>query len=113
MYVATKAFDILNIADTRLLHITPLHIANTCMAAARKVAGSMLSLSNMNPAVKEMQYAVRGPIVVRAAQLEKELKKVKSSSFRSTDCCTDFWRLKINFFMLVLKFNNISLNLLL
>lgn len=51
------------------------------MAAARKVAGSMLSLSNMNPAVKEMQYAVRGPIVVRAAQLEKELKKGVSHPF--------------------------------
>ena len=45
------------------------------MAAVRKAA-SMLNLSNMNPCVKEMQYAVRGPIVARAAQLEKELKSV-------------------------------------
>ena len=45
------------------------------MAAVRKVA-NMLNLNNMNPCVKEMQYAVRGPIVIRAAQLEQDLKKV-------------------------------------
>ncbi|XP_063677595.1 alanine aminotransferase 2-like [Bolinopsis microptera] len=50
------------------------------MAAVRKAA-SMLNLSNMNPCVKEMQYAVRGPIVIRAAQLEKELKSGKSMPF--------------------------------
>ena len=48
------------------------------MAAARKVA-NMLNLSNMNPCVKEMQYAVRGPIVIRAAQLEQDLKQVCES----------------------------------
>ena len=47
------------------------------MAAARKIA-NMLNLNNMNPCVKEMQYAVRGPIVIRAAQLEQELKKVST-----------------------------------
>ena len=36
----------------------------------------MLNLSNLNPCVKEMQYAVRGPIVVRAGELDKQIKKV-------------------------------------
>ena len=36
----------------------------------------MLSLANLNPCVKEMQYAVRGPIVIKAAEFEGQLKKV-------------------------------------
>lgn len=37
----------------------------------------VLTLDNMNPNVKRVEYAVRGPIVQRALQIEKELKKVK------------------------------------
>lgn len=36
----------------------------------------VLSLESMNPCVKKVEYAVRGPIVTRAVQLEKELKEV-------------------------------------
>lgn len=39
--------------------------------------GKVLTLDNINPNVKRVQYAVRGPIVQRAVQLEKELKEVK------------------------------------
>lgn len=35
-----------------------------------------LTLDTMNPNVKRVEYAVRGPIVQRAAQIEKELKEV-------------------------------------
>ena len=35
-----------------------------------------LSIDNMNPYVKSMEYAVRGPIVIRAAEIEQELKSV-------------------------------------
>jgi alanine transaminase len=35
-----------------------------------------LTMSNLNKAVKNVQYAVRGPVVIRAAEIEKELKKV-------------------------------------
>ena len=37
-----------------------------------------LTLSNLNPAVKNLQYAVRGYIAIRAAQIEKELEQVCS-----------------------------------
>jgi len=30
----------------------------------------------MNPSIKAMEYAVRGPLVIRATELEKELEKV-------------------------------------
>lgn len=38
--------------------------------------GKVLTLDNMNPNVRRVEYAVRGPIVQRAVQLEKELKEV-------------------------------------
>lgn len=41
--------------------------------------GRVLTLDSMNPNVKRVEYAVRGPIVQRAVQIEKELKEVKWS----------------------------------
>ena len=42
-----------------------------------------LTLENMNPCIKTMEYAVRGPLVIRATEIEKELKNVsKLWSFR-------------------------------
>lgn len=41
--------------------------------------GKVLTLDNMNPNVKRVEYAVRGPIAQRAMQLEKELKEVKKN----------------------------------
>lgn len=33
----------------------------------------ILNLDNINPNIKTMEYAVRGPIVIRAVEIEKEL----------------------------------------
>lgn len=41
----------------------------------------VLSTDNINPFVKNMEYAVRGPIVIRAAEIEQELKAGKSKPF--------------------------------
>lgn len=35
-----------------------------------------LSLDNINPNFIAMEYAVRGPLVIRAGEIEKELEKV-------------------------------------
>lgn len=37
--------------------------------------GKVLTIDTMNPTVKKVEYAVRGPIVLRAVQIEKELKE--------------------------------------
>uniref|UniRef100_A0A7N6BXB1 alanine transaminase n=1 Tax=Anabas testudineus TaxID=64144 RepID=A0A7N6BXB1_ANATE len=37
--------------------------------------GKVLTLDNMNPNVRKVEYAVRGPIVQRAMQIERELKQ--------------------------------------
>ena len=38
-----------------------------------------LRVENMNPCVKEMEYAVRGPLVIRATALQGEMDQVKLS----------------------------------
>uniref|UniRef100_A0A671WEE9 alanine transaminase n=1 Tax=Sparus aurata TaxID=8175 RepID=A0A671WEE9_SPAAU len=37
--------------------------------------GKVLTVDNMNPRVKKVEYAVRGPVVQRAVQIEKELRE--------------------------------------
>lgn len=37
----------------------------------------VLTMDTMNPNVKKVEYAVRGPIVQRAAQIEMELQQVR------------------------------------
>lgn len=37
----------------------------------------VLTLESLNPSVKKVEYAVRGPIVTRALELEKELQQVR------------------------------------
>ncbi|KAI5717614.1 hypothetical protein M8J77_008627 [Diaphorina citri] len=43
-------------------------------------AAKCLTLDNMNPNIKVMEYAVRGPLVIRAGEIEKELQSCKLSS---------------------------------
>lgn len=35
-----------------------------------------VNLDNLNPCIKVMEYAVRGPLVIRATEIEKELEQV-------------------------------------
>lgn len=46
---------------------------NEALSQRRKV----LTIDTMNANVKKVEYAVRGPIVQRAVQLEKELREVR------------------------------------
>ena len=39
-----------------------------------------LNFDTLNPKVKKVQYAVRGAIVIRATEIEKELSQVKLHS---------------------------------
>lgn len=47
---------------------------------AVRAAAHTITMENMNPCVKTMEYAVRGPLVIRATEIENELKKVSLSS---------------------------------
>ncbi|CAJ0593736.1 unnamed protein product [Cylicocyclus nassatus] len=52
---------------------TPLRMSST----------KVLTVDNINPQVVTMQYAVRGPIVIRAVELEKELARGANKPFKS------------------------------
>nr|BAN21041.1 alanine aminotransferase [Riptortus pedestris] len=61
--------------------------AQCTSVAARKLSTHMscqkcLTLDNLNPNIKVMEYAVRGPLVIRAAEIEKELKEGKKKPFK-------------------------------
>lgn len=42
------------------------------------MASKAVTLENINPNILKLEYAVRGPLVIRAAEIEKELEKVRS-----------------------------------
>merc|ERR1711881_272395 len=45
-------------------------------------AEQVLTLDSMNPSIKNIEYAVRGPIVLRAQQLKKELLEGAEKPFK-------------------------------
>ena len=51
------------------------------LASARKMSTQQhnLVLENMNPCIKKMEYAVRGPLVIRATQIEKVINVQKKN----------------------------------
>jgi len=49
---------------------------STLKMDASQPPGKVLTVDNINPNVRTMEYAVRGPIVIRAVEIEKELSQV-------------------------------------
>lgn len=43
-----------------------------------------LSIDTLNPNIKVLEYAVRGPLVIRAGEIEKELEKVRAGPLSPT-----------------------------
>lgn len=42
-----------------------------------RMASKAITIDNINPNILKLEYAVRGPLVIRAAEIEKELEKVR------------------------------------
>jgi hypothetical protein len=59
-------------------------------------SGKVVTLDNMNPHLKKMEYAVRGPLVIRATQIEKELGQVTFSSQQTLYFWCKFLKILIN-----------------
>merc|ERR1719216_318805 len=49
----------------------------------KMAAPATVTLDNMNPCVKKMEYAVRGPLVIRATAIEKEIQDGVKKPFSS------------------------------
>ena len=54
--------------------------------SSNKDSQHFLTMDNLSPAVKNVQYAVRGKVVIRAGEIEKDLKNVLLLVF----CCCLF-----------------------
>lgn len=52
-----------------------------------RAALKTLSIDNINPNIKCMEYAVRGPIVIKAAEIEKELEQGVKKPFKEVIRC--------------------------
>ncbi|XP_038223374.1 alanine aminotransferase 1-like [Zerene cesonia] len=48
----------------------------------RTMASKAITMENINPNVVKLEYAVRGPLVTRAAEIEKELEKGAKKPFK-------------------------------
>ncbi|XP_045495795.1 alanine aminotransferase 1 [Colias croceus] len=48
----------------------------------RTMASKAITMENINPNVVKLEYAVRGPLVIRAAEIEKELEKGAKKPFK-------------------------------
>ncbi|XP_045450985.1 alanine aminotransferase 1 [Melitaea cinxia] len=48
----------------------------------RTMASKAITIENMNPNILKLEYAVRGPLVIRAAEIEKELEKGAKKPFK-------------------------------
>ncbi|CAF3530896.1 unnamed protein product [Rotaria sordida] len=60
---------------TRLSFNTTRIIATSAMIIGKEQKRySSLTMENLNPLVKLVEYAVRGPIVIRAGEIENKLK---------------------------------------
>jgi alanine transaminase len=55
--------------------------------ASTAIRGKVLTIDTMNDRVKQVQYAVRGPIVIRAGEIETELKSGKKYPFDEVIKC--------------------------
>uniref|UniRef100_A0A8C6ERE4 Alanine aminotransferase 1 n=1 Tax=Marmota marmota marmota TaxID=9994 RepID=A0A8C6ERE4_MARMA len=52
-----------------------LRVGDQSRAARNGLREKVLTLDSMNPCVRKVEYAVRGPIVLRALELEQELRQ--------------------------------------
>lgn len=55
-----------------------LRVGDQSWSARNELRKKVLTLDTMNPHVRKVEYAVRGPIVLRALELEQELRQVWS-----------------------------------
>lgn len=66
-----RASRVLTAAVTRSEFVESLLKLST-----RTMASKALTIENINPNILKLEYAVRGPLVIRATEIEKELEKV-------------------------------------
>lgn len=95
-FSSSSAAAILDLsAASNIISVTGSRCAATSQLKSAAVAGVIklncptrmastwehtLKMDNLNPCIKTMEYAVRGPLVIRATEIEKELQNVSEST---------------------------------
>jgi len=69
----------------------------TIVSRSSSTAGArVLTMDTLNPNVRAMEYAVRGPVVIRAAAIEKELQKVRRRLLTELQQSSRLWEFVVN-----------------
>ena len=63
-------------------HATTVARCSTSSPVSSGMGDRVLTMDTLNPHVRAMEYAVRGPIVIRAAQIDRELQQVLRRGFK-------------------------------
>jgi alanine transaminase len=71
---ATSLRGITSAVEIRL-HSPSVRVSKSTLRKMSSTTGPNLTMDNLNPQIKIMEYAVRGPLVIRAGEIEKELEK--------------------------------------
>ncbi|XP_035230625.1 alanine aminotransferase 1-like [Stegodyphus dumicola] len=75
IFIAHVCEDLAESTKTKVHGCFSLRLSAALCTATSKMSAKTVTLGNMNPNIKRMEYAVRGPLVIRAAEIEKELEK--------------------------------------
>jgi hypothetical protein len=73
---ATRRSVVHRVSQLSLLDCRPASRCIMTTAVNGVSSAKILTMETLNPHIKVMEYAVRGPIVTRAGEIEKELEKV-------------------------------------
>ncbi|CAL8070732.1 unnamed protein product [Orchesella dallaii] len=75
-----KEYNVLLVGLIMSASVSMLH--TSAMANGSSGTAKTITLDNMNPHIKTMEYAVRGPLVIRATEIEKELAAGAQKPFK-------------------------------
>lgn len=79
-FVSTNSFsqsDIINSHDSSSLSHSSVDSVSKFSTSSSVVFAKSMQLENINQNFIKMEYAVRGPLVIRAGEIEQEMQKVR------------------------------------
>lgn len=63
------------------LEVFAMVLDPTRSIGAVRTMSKVLNMTNLNPNVIKLEYAVRGPLVIRAAEIDKEIQEASKKSY--------------------------------
>ncbi|XP_037937446.1 uncharacterized protein LOC119671031 [Teleopsis dalmanni] len=88
MFSPAAAFESSGCRSLLSPFLTSLNKHCALSTSASMSSSKCLALDNINPNFITMEYAVRGPLVIRAGEIEKELQEVKETLVFGCSVCS-------------------------